>query len=43
MDTREKLIGARVGMVALADELKNISRALVPTGRQYQRRSSDPG
>jgi helix-turn-helix protein len=26
MDTREKLIAARVGMLALADELKNISR-----------------
>lgn len=27
MDTREKLIDARIGMLALADELKNISRA----------------
>lgn len=27
MDTREKLIAARIGMLALADELKNISRA----------------
>jgi len=27
MDTREKLIGARIGMLALADELKNLSRA----------------
>jgi hypothetical protein len=26
MDTREKLIDARIGMLALADELKNISR-----------------
>jgi hypothetical protein len=27
MDTRENLISARVGMLALADELQNISRA----------------
>lgn len=27
MNTREKLISARVGMLALADELKSISRA----------------
>jgi Helix-turn-helix domain len=27
MDTREKLIAARISMLALADELKNISRA----------------
>ena len=27
MDTREKLISARIGMLALAEELKNISRA----------------
>ncbi len=32
MDTREKLIAARVGMLALADELKNISRACQVAG-----------
>jgi transposase InsO family protein len=32
MDTREKLISARVGMLALADELKNISRACQVAG-----------
>lgn len=32
MDTREKLIDARIGMLALADELKNISRACQVAG-----------
>ena len=32
MDTREKLIGARIGMLALADELQNISRACKVAG-----------
>lgn len=32
MDTREKLISARVGMLALADELQNISRACQVAG-----------
>jgi hypothetical protein len=32
MDTREKLIGARIGMLALADELQNISRACQVAG-----------
>lgn len=32
MDTREKLISARIGMLALADELKNISRACSVAG-----------
>jgi hypothetical protein len=32
LDTREKLIAARVGMLALADELKNISRACQVAG-----------
>jgi molybdenum-dependent DNA-binding transcriptional regulator ModE len=32
MDTREKLIDARIGMLALVDELKNISRACQRAG-----------
>lgn len=32
MDTREELISARVGMLALADELQNISRACQVAG-----------
>jgi hypothetical protein len=32
METREKLIPARVGMLALADELQNISRACQVAG-----------
>jgi len=32
MDNGEKLIAARVGMLALADELKNISRACQVAG-----------
>jgi transposase InsO family protein len=32
MDTREKLISARIGMLALADELQNISRACQVAG-----------
>jgi ACT domain-containing protein len=32
MNTREKLIAARISMLALADELKNISRACKVAG-----------
>jgi len=43
MDTREKLIDARIGMLALADELRNISRAcqLAGISRTHPRPSID--